>query len=87
MPHSGNDTCPSYATYHPVVIKLVHVAPAGVHVIMWGQIDTVSNVLDMTLGIPADTLAATGIKTLPSDYVLPVPVKGSPQAPLVNWAK
>ena len=54
---------------------------------MWGQIDTVSSVLDMTLGIPADTLAATGIKTLPNDYVLHVPVTGTPQAPVVNWAK
>ncbi len=62
-------------------------AVTGVHVIMWGQVDTVNNVLDMTLGIPADTLAAIGIKTLPSDYVLPVPVKGTPQAPVVNWGK
>ena len=60
---------------------------AGVHVIMWGQVDTANNVMDMTLGIPADTLAATGIKTLPNDYVLPVPVKGTPQSPIVNWAK
>ncbi|DBA71326.1 hypothetical protein WJX79_000596 [Trebouxia sp. C0005] len=59
----------------------------GVHIIMWGQVDTVDDVLDMTLGIPADTLAATGIKELPSDYVLPVPVKGTPQAPNVNWGK
>ncbi|DBA87659.1 TPA: hypothetical protein ACH3X1_004668 [Trebouxia sp. C0004] len=59
----------------------------GVHVIMWGHVDTVDDVLDMTLGIPADTLAATGIKELPSDYVLPVPVKGTPQAPNVNWGR
>ncbi len=54
---------------------------------MWGQVDTVNDELDMTLGIPADTLAATGIKELPSDYVLPVPVKGTPQAPNVNWGR
>ena len=54
---------------------------------MWGQVDTASNVMDMTLGIPADSLAATGIKSLPSDYVLPVPVKGTPQSPVVNWGK
>lgn len=59
----------------------------GAHVIMWGQVDSVNNLLDMTLGIPADTLAATGITTLPNDYVLPVPVKGTPQAPIVNWSK
>ncbi|KAL3158206.1 hypothetical protein ABBQ38_010462 [Trebouxia sp. C0009 RCD-2024] len=59
----------------------------GVHVIMWGQVDTANNVLDMTLGIPADTLAATGIKSLPRDYVLPVPVTGTPQSPNVNWSK
>ena len=60
---------------------------AGVHVIMWGQVDTANNVLDMTLGIPADTLAATGIKSLPRDYVLPVPVTGTPQSPNVNWSR
>lgn len=54
---------------------------------MWGQVDTTNNVLDMTLGLPADTLAAVGITTLPSDYVLPVPMKGTPQAPEVNWAR
>ena len=54
---------------------------------MWGQVDTANNVMDMTLGIPADSLAATGIKSLPSDYVLPVPVKGTPQSPIVNWGK
>ena len=54
---------------------------------MWGQVDTVNDVLDMTLGIPADALAATGIKELPNDYILPVPVKGTPQEPNVNWGK
>lgn len=57
------------------------------HIIMWGQVDTANNVMDMTLGIPAESLAATGIKSLPSHYVLPVPVKGTPQAPIVNWSK
>lgn len=59
----------------------------GVHVMMWGQIDLVSNTVDMTLGIPAEALAAAGVRDLPADYVLPVPVKGTTQAPVVNWSK
>lgn len=54
---------------------------------MWGQIDLDNNMLDMTLGIPAEALAAAGVRELPADYVLPVPVKGTTQAPTVNWTK
>lgn len=60
---------------------------AGVHVMMWGQIDLISNTVDMTLGIPTPALAAAGVRQLPDDYVLPVPVKGTTQSPVVNWPK
>ena len=68
-------------------IQAVCLFAAGVHVMMWGQIDLVSNNVDMTLGIPAEALTAAGVRDLPADYVLPVPVKGTTQAPVVNWSK
>ena len=54
---------------------------------MWGKVDLVSNALDMTLGVPTTALAAAGVQDLPADYVLPVPVTGTSQAPVVEWAK
>lgn len=62
-------------------------ADIGVHLIMWGQVDLVSNALDMTLGVPATALKAAGVQDLPADYVLPVPVKGTSQAPVVEWSR
>ena len=54
---------------------------------MWGQVDVVSSALDMTLGVPATALKAAGVQDLPIDYMLTVPVKGTSQAPVVEWSK
>ncbi len=44
----------------------------------WGPIDIPRNSVNMTLGITADTLKnALGIKGLPKDYMLKLPIKGT----------
>lgn len=43
----------------------------------WGEVDLVKNYVDMVLGLTASCLKkAFGIKDLPSDYVLQLPMKG-----------
>jgi len=43
----------------------------------WGQVDLVKNYVDMVLGLTGSCLKkAFGIKDLPSDYVLQLPMKG-----------
>jgi|GEM_PF-4040922 len=44
---------------------------------LWGTVDLQAKYADMSLGLTADALgAAFGIKNLPSDYVIRIPVKG-----------
>ena len=53
-----------------------------IHVCAWGQIDLIKDRLDITIGIPADTLAKSfGITNVPSQYVLTMPLRGSIQKP------
>jgi hypothetical protein len=48
-----------------------------IHLCTWGTIKLIRQSLDMTLGIPADTLyQMLGITNLPNDYVLQIPIKG-----------
>ena len=54
----------------------------AVHACAWGRVDLPSQTLDMTLGIPADTLAGSlGINNLSRNYVVKIPVRGSLQNP------
>ena len=54
---------------------------SAIHLCAWGKID-LPNQLNMILGIPADTLEnALGIKGLPRNYVLQIPVRGTIQNP------
>lgn len=56
-----------------------------IHLCTWGQINLITDQLDMTLGIPASTLQrAFGISQLPSDYVLKLPVRGTLQSPEIE---
>lgn len=56
-----------------------------VHICTWGSIDLLRNQLNMTLGIPADTLrSAFGIENLPSNYVVQVPIRGTPSHPEIE---
>lgn len=49
-----------------------------IHLCTWGKIDLINDKVRMYLGIPRDTLRYSfGIKNLPPNYVLKVPMKGS----------
>jgi hypothetical protein len=44
---------------------------------LWGNVDLVKDYIDMTLGLTAQTLSkAFGIKNLPENYVLRIPMRG-----------
>lgn len=65
-----------------------HPWPAGVHFAVWGRVDTAhDNATEMTLGLPADTLAVYGIKNLPKDYMLDIRVSGTTTNPKVDWSR
>jgi hypothetical protein len=55
------------------------------HLALWGTVDTNSNTLDMTVGLPASTLVKAGLRGLPPTYVLPVAVSGPLHRPQVEW--
>jgi hypothetical protein len=54
----------------------------SVHLAAWGDVQLATGRLDMTLGLPADTLEQTlGIKNLARNSVLQIPVSGTVQDP------
>ncbi|KAK9862472.1 hypothetical protein WJX84_011774 [Apatococcus fuscideae] len=58
------------------------------HCAMWGRVSTAhDNAMDMTLGLPADTLAVYGIKDLPKEFMLDIKVSGTAQNPHVDWPR
>ncbi len=60
----------------------------SIHVCTYGDINLLNNKLDMTLGIPSDTLEELlKIKSLPNDYVFQVPVKGKLDNPKINLSR
>ncbi|MBY0529848.1 MAG: hypothetical protein K2P51_06615 [Rhabdochlamydiaceae bacterium] len=55
---------------------------------LWGKIDLVKDYVDMVLGLTAPTLRmAFGIKDLPEDYVLTIPMKGPSNNVQINKGK
>ena len=53
---------------------------------MWGKVTPANDsALDMTLGLPADTLAWAGLKGVPPDGMLTVAVKGTADQPKIEW--
>ena len=57
----------------------------SIHLCSWGNIHWAQNQLDLFLGIPADTLShAFGLKHLPRNYVLKVPIRGTLQNPEID---
>lgn len=57
----------------------------SIHICTWGNIDLLKDRLDMTLGLPADTLKkAFGIKNLPDNYVMKVGVQGTTGSPIID---
>lgn len=58
---------------------------SAIHLCTWGQIDLSDQSLNLYLGLPADTLAHSfGIRSVSSNYVLKVPVKGTLKHPEIN---
>lgn len=57
----------------------------ALHVACWGTVDRSSEQLNMTLGVPADSLALLGVHGLPDGFVLQLKVTGTPDAPGVDW--
>ena len=56
-----------------------------IHLCTWGKINLLNNQLDLTLGIPNDTLQSSfGIQNLPKNYVMQVPVRGTRNKPKIN---
>lgn len=54
----------------------------------WGNVDLIQDYVDMTLGLTAQTLAkAFGIKGLPENYVLLIPMKGPSDNVQINTGK
>lgn len=55
------------------------------HLCSWGKIDLQNNLLNLILGIPKDTLEKVfKIHSLPENYVLQIPVKGSIKNPDIS---
>jgi hypothetical protein len=55
---------------------------------LWGKIDFLNNYVDMILGLTSDCLSkAFGIKNLPKNYVLQLPMKGSGDRVEINKTK
>lgn len=56
----------------------------SIHLCAWGNIQLITQKLDLNLGLPADSLEQfLGIKNLPSSFVIKVPVRGTIQDPEV----
>ena len=59
----------------------------SLHLATWGFINLTNNQMDMVIGLPADTLDdAFDLEGLAADYVLQIPVKGTTEAPEIDWA-
>ena len=59
---------------------------AGLHLVTWGSgFPHADNKVDMTIGIPADTLKMAGITAVPEDAMLTVGVKGTTSRPKFDW--
>lgn len=62
--------------------------PTGVHLCAWGRVDGGrGNAMDMTLGLPAASLRPLGLGDLPTDYVFPIPVRGTSAKPQVDLVR
>ena len=59
---------------------------AGVRLAFWGRV-LPGEALELTLGLPAATLAPLGLSELPPDYVFAIPVRGTSRQPRIDWVK
>jgi hypothetical protein len=57
----------------------------GVHLVFWGSIDSqIDGKVDVTLGLPADTLQRLGLSA-PDGHVLPIAIGGTADSYKVDW--
>lgn len=59
---------------------------AGVQLAFWGRV-LPGEALELTLGLPAVTLAPLGLSDLPPGYVFAIPVRGTSRQPRIDWVK
>jgi hypothetical protein len=60
-------------------------AAGGVHLVFWGSIDsTIDGKVDVTLGLPTDTLQRLGLRA-PRGHVLPIAIGGTIDGYRVDW--
>eukprot|EP00246_Nothoceros_aenigmaticus_P004271 TRINITY_DN15759_c0_g1_i1.p1 TRINITY_DN15759_c0_g1~~TRINITY_DN15759_c0_g1_i1.p1 ORF type:complete len:197 (+),score=40.12 TRINITY_DN15759_c0_g1_i1:26-592(+) len=58
----------------------------NVHVVTWGHIDWMKETMKMTIAVPGSTLQRLlGLRGLPDDYYLQIPVRGTFEQPAVDW--
>jgi hypothetical protein len=73
------------ATYKNGVLQLGRLDALlanAIHLCAWGDIHLARDRLDLTLGLPADTLSESfGIQNLSPNYVLKIPVEGTLENP------
>jgi hypothetical protein len=91
----GQDRTPISGAQHArartdPLLRLYMWLPTGtgrnsLHLALWGTVDTNSNQIAMTVGLPATTLAKAGLRGLPPGYLLPVAVSGPLHRPQVEW--
>jgi len=59
-----------------------------IHVCTWGEIDLINDQIKMELGLNRDTLEKYfGLKNLPINFVIPIPIRGTTSNPQINGKK
>jgi len=59
---------------------------AGVQLAFWGRV-LPGEALELTLGLPAASLAPLGLRDLPAGYVFAIPIRGTARQPKIDWIK
>lgn len=59
---------------------------AGVQLAFWGCV-LPGEALELTLGLPAASLAPLGLSNLPADFVFAIPIRGTSRQPRIDWIK
>ena len=52
----------------------------------WGRV-LPGEALELTLGVPAASLAPLGLSGLAADFVFAIPIRGTTRQPRIDWIK